>query len=161
MFLKLFYWSTRWCSASVLPLPSAIYIFFNDFVFVTEMYLHCSFFCKNFSRASRNLERNMALVIDVFGSLWEISNHGSVILVNILSSSNFLKYEWGLETFMIAHNRVVNGRHDLLIIILKEKMNLDNLPKDLRTYISILLYVFCCDKFELPYFGADNRVYNL
>ena len=36
---------------------------------------------------------------------------------------------------MIAHDRMVNGRKDLLIVILKEKINVDRLPPDLRPYI--------------------------
>ena len=49
---------------------------------------------------------------------------------------NFLAYKWGMEAFMIAHDRMVNGRKDLLIVILKEKINVDRLPADLRVYIS-------------------------
>ena len=49
---------------------------------------------------------------------------------------NFLAYKWGMEAFMIAHDRMVNGRKDLLIVILKEKINVDKLPVDLRVYIS-------------------------
>ena len=40
-----------------------------------------------------------------------------------------------MEAFMIAHDRVVNGRKDLLIVILKEKINVQKLPADLRPYI--------------------------
>ena len=48
-----------------------------------------------------------------------------------------MKYKWGMEAFMMAHDRVVNeGRKDLIIIILKEKMNIENLPQQLKTYIS-------------------------
>ena len=53
---------------------------------------------------------------------------------------NFVEYNWGMEAFMIAHDRVINGRKDFLIIILKEKMNLDNLPAELRTYLRKLKY---------------------
>ena len=49
-----------------------------------------------------------------------------------------MKNKWDMETFMMAHERVVHGRKDLLIIILKEKMNMDTLPPELRTYLSIL-----------------------
>ena len=45
-----------------------------------------------------------------------------------------------MEAFLIAHHRVVNGRKDLLIIILKEKMNLDNLPPELKTYLRMYLF---------------------
>ena len=48
---------------------------------------------------------------------------------------NFLEYEWGMEAFMIAHDQMVKGRKDLLIVILKEKINVDKLPADLRVYI--------------------------
>ena len=41
---------------------------------------------------------------------------------------------------MIAHDRMVNGRKDLLIVILKEKINVDKLPPDLRTYIRKSLF---------------------
>ena len=41
-----------------------------------------------------------------------------------------------MEVFSIAHDRVVNGRTDLLIVILKEKINVEKLPADLRPYIS-------------------------
>ena len=40
-----------------------------------------------------------------------------------------------MEAFMIAHDRMVNGRKDLLIVILKENINVDRLPADLRPYI--------------------------
>ena len=36
---------------------------------------------------------------------------------------------------MIAHDRVVNGRKDLLIMVLKEKINVEKLPPDLRAYV--------------------------
>ena len=40
---------------------------------------------------------------------------------------------------MIAHDRMVNGRKDLLIVILKERIEVDRLPADLRPYIRKLL----------------------
>ena len=40
-----------------------------------------------------------------------------------------------MEAFMIAHDQMVKGRKDLLIVILKEKINIDKLPADLRVYI--------------------------
>ena len=40
-----------------------------------------------------------------------------------------------MEAFSIAHDRVVNGRKDLLIVILKEKINVQKLPPDLRPNI--------------------------
>ena len=55
--------------------------------------------------------------------------------MHIFTFRNFLEYEWGMEAFMIAHDRVVNGRKDLLIVILKEKINAEKLPADLRVYI--------------------------
>ena len=48
---------------------------------------------------------------------------------------NFLEYDWGMEAFMIAHDQMVKGRKDLLIVILKENINVDKLPADLRVYI--------------------------
>ena len=36
---------------------------------------------------------------------------------------------------MIAHDRVVNERKDLLIVILREKINVEKLPANLRPYI--------------------------
>ena len=68
--------------------------------------------------------------------------------------SNFLEYKWGMEAFMIAHDRMVNGRKDLLIVILKEKINVDRLPADLRPYLSKflnlrLLYLTLFNLFEI------------
>ena len=37
---------------------------------------------------------------------------------------------------MIAHDQMAKGRKDLLIVILKEKINVQKLPPDLRVYIS-------------------------
>ena len=37
---------------------------------------------------------------------------------------------------MIAHDQMVKGRKDLLIVILKEKIKVEKLPPDLRVYIS-------------------------
>ena len=53
--------------------------------------------------------------------------------------SNFLAYKWGMQAFMIANDRMVNGRKDLLIVILKERINADRLPPDLRPYLSKFL----------------------
>ena len=50
-----------------------------------------------------------------------------------------MAYKWGMEAFMIAYDRMVNGRKDLLIVILKEKINVDKLPPDLRPYLSKFL----------------------
>ena len=36
---------------------------------------------------------------------------------------------------MIAHDQMVKGRKDLLIVILKENINVDKLPADLRVYV--------------------------
>ena len=46
-----------------------------------------------------------------------------------------MAYKWGMEAFRITHDRVVEGRKDLLIVILKEKINVEKLPPDLRPYI--------------------------
>ena len=40
-----------------------------------------------------------------------------------------------MEAFMIAHDQMVKGRRNLLIVILKEKINVEKLPADLRVYI--------------------------
>ena len=54
-----------------------------------------------------------------------------------------MAYKWGMEAFMIAHDRVVNERKDLLIVILKEKIDVEKLPPDLRPYIrKFMLVVF-------------------
>ena len=64
---------------------------------------------------------------------------------------NFLAYKWGMEAFRIAHERVVHGRKDLLIVILKEKINVDKLPPDLRPYIrkSTPIWFFKCSSNEI------------
>ena len=61
---------------------------------------------------------------------------------------NFLAYEWGMEAFMIAHDQMVKGRKDLLIVILKEKINIDKLPADLRVYIRKIMGKNHFDKFQ-------------
>ena len=61
---------------------------------------------------------------------------------------NFLAYEWGMEAFMIAHDQMVKGRKDLLIVILKEKINVDKLPADLRVYIRKFTEEKNFDKFQ-------------
>ena len=44
---------------------------------------------------------------------------------------------------MIAHDRVVKGgRKDLLIVILKEQINVTKLPPDLRAYISKICDIY-------------------
>ena len=53
-----------------------------------------------------------------------------------------------MEAFRIAHDRMVNGRKDLLIVILKEKINVDRLPADLRPYIRKLV-TFDLDNFTV------------
>ena len=58
------------------------------------------------------------------------------IINNLLFHRNFLAYKWGMEAFMIAHDQMVKGRKDLLIVILKEKINVGKLPAALRVYIS-------------------------
>ena len=42
---------------------------------------------------------------------------------------------------MIAHDQMVKGRKDLLIVILKEKINVDKLPADLRVYIRKFVHI--------------------
>ena len=46
-----------------------------------------------------------------------------------------------MEAFMIAHDQMVKRRKDLLIVILKEKIEEDKLPRDLRVYNRKLNYV--------------------
>ena len=61
-----------------------------------------------------------------------------------------MAYKWGMEAFMIAHDRMVNGRKELLIVILKEKINVEKLPRDFRPYIrefTNLYFLQCGIKF--------------
>ena len=44
-----------------------------------------------------------------------------------------------MEAFMISHDQMVKGRKDLLIVILKENINVKKLPADLRVYISKII----------------------
>ena len=73
----------------------------------------------------------------------------NISVYHVFTLRNFLEYEWGMEAFMIPHDRIVKGRKDLLIVILKEKINVERLPPDLRAYIS---------KYELT---PDLRVYTI
>ena len=61
--------------------------------------------------------------------------HTHVCFIHFLCS-NFVQSKWGMEEFMIADAQMVNGRKDFLIVILKERMNMDKLPPELRTYLS-------------------------
>ena len=69
-----------------------------------------------------------------------------------------------MEAFMIAHDQMVKGRKDLLIVILKEKINVDKLPPNLRVYISklfplsfLLIHVaFCAQVVRMYAGGAPN-----
>ena len=56
---------------------------------------------------------------------------------------NFLEYKWGMEAFMIAHDQMVKGRQDLLIVIMKEKINVEKLPPNLRVYIRKFVSYHC------------------
>ena len=71
------------------------------------------------------------------------------ITFTIFFFRNFLAYKWGMEVFRIAHDRVVKGRRDLLIVIRKDKIKAEKLPPDLRPYIS---------KYKLP---PDLRLYTV
>ena len=54
-----------------------------------------------------------------------------------------------MEVFMIEHDQMVKGRNNLLIAILKEKINVEKLPANLRVYIR---------KFVSPLIVAKNHV---
>ena len=50
---------------------------------------------------------------------------------------------------MMAHDRVVTGRKNLLIVIQKENININRLPPDLRPYISKSEYFTLSEKGSL------------
>ena len=77
----------------------------------------------------------------------QCNNKPPLFFFNI-SLRNFLAYKWGMEAFMIAHDRMVNGRKDLLIVILKEKINVDRLPANLRVYIRKFTEKYPVHKFQ-------------
>ncbi len=48
-----------------------------------------------------------------------------------------------MEEFTLADAEVVNGRRDFLIVVLKERLNVDNLPPVLQTYMrKLFLEIF-------------------
>ena len=46
-----------------------------------------------------------------------------------------------MEEFMIADAEAVNGRKNFIIIVLKEKMKIKDLPRELRTYMRTYTYI--------------------
>ncbi len=61
----------------------------------------------------------------------------------VLFCSNFVQSAWGMEEFTLADAEVVNGRRDFLIVVLKERLNVDNLPPVLQTYMrKLFLEIF-------------------
>ena len=46
-----------------------------------------------------------------------------------------------MEEFMIADNEAVNGRKNFIIIVLKEKLEINKLPKELKTYMKTYTYI--------------------
>ena len=65
------------------------------------------------------------------------TNIASVFLIY----RNFLKSKWGMEEFMIADAEAVNGRKNFIVIVLKDKLKLDELPRELRTYMRTNTYI--------------------
>lgn len=54
----------------------------------------------------------------------------------------FLKSKWGMEEFIIAHNEAVdNRRRNFMIIILREKLDMAGLRKDLKLYLQTNTYI--------------------
>ena len=56
-------------------------------------------------------------------------------------SRNFLKSKWGMEEFMIADAEAVNGRKNFIVLVLKERLQMKELTKELRTYMKTYTYI--------------------
>ncbi len=54
---------------------------------------------------------------------------------------NFLKSKWGMEEFIIADHEAVNGRKNFIIIILKEKLEMKGLWKEVKLYLETHTYI--------------------
>ena len=46
-----------------------------------------------------------------------------------------------MDEFMIADAEAVDGRKNFIILILKEKLNMKDLPRELRTYMRTYTYI--------------------
>lgn len=54
---------------------------------------------------------------------------------------NFLKSKWGMEEFIIADHEAVNGRKNFIIIILKDKLEMKGLRREVKTYLRTHTYI--------------------
>ena len=54
---------------------------------------------------------------------------------------NFLKSKWGKEEFLMADAEAVGGRKNFIIIVLKDKLKMDELMPELRTYMRTYTYL--------------------
>ena len=55
---------------------------------------------------------------------------------------------------MIADAQMVSGRKDFLIVILKERMNMDKLPQVIKTYLS--KYIIRADRGKFIFVSDDK-----
>ena len=54
------------------------------------------------------------------------------IKTNLLTFRNYVSSGWCMEEFKLAHAQMVKGQKKFLVAILKEQLDIDSLPDDLR-----------------------------
>ena len=53
----------------------------------------------------------------------------------------YLSAQWCMQEFFIAHHKVMNDKPNYLIPVLMEDLNIDELPRDLQTYLRTHTYI--------------------
>ncbi len=65
------------------------------------------------------------------------------------TSRNFVKSKWGMEEFTLAHAEAIkHTKTNFIIIILKEKLEMAGLRKDLKMFLTIHNYIDATRKVE-------------
>ncbi len=54
---------------------------------------------------------------------------------------NFLESKWGMEEFMMADAETLNRRRNFIILVLKDKMNTNELAREIRKYVRTYTYI--------------------
>ena len=78
-------------------------------------------------------------LISVYEDIQDIKSNN--LFEVVCSFRNYLKSKWGMEVFMIADAEAVNGRKNFIIIVLKDKLKVKDLPRELRTYMRTYTYI--------------------
>ncbi len=63
------------------------------------------------------------------------------MICHVVCHRNFLQSKWGMEEFMIADHEAISGRKNFIIIILKEKLVMKGLRREVKTYLQTHTYI--------------------